>query len=1011
MTSQKVRRCLRFNVLGPLEGWSGGDRLRLGGTIRERVLVALLLETGNVLPLSRLVNAVWGEDPPPTAAHQIRKAIADLRRIIPDGTSVLVTDGRGYRAQVTDTELDLAEFRGAVSCAATAAEQGRAADAVEALRTAIALWRGPVLPDGGGPLIEAASTMLYERYLTAAERLYELRLGLGESVDLVVDLRELVDRHPLRETLRCQLMLALYRAGRQAEALDEYTRVRALLSEELGIDPGPRLISVYEGILRDSPEVGSPVPGSADPRPPSASGSGVPAPCTLPYDLADFSGRAKEVGELLAQARTESGYGTRIVVIDGMGGCGKTTLAVHAAHQLSAEFPDGQLYLDLQGYTAGDRQPIPAETALGDLLRACNIAEDAIPDGIAGRTALWRATLNGKRLLLLLDNAADAVAIRPLLPTDRGCLVLITSRTRLVDLDGAEWISLDVMSAADSATLIEGTLGSRRVAAEPEAALELTRLCGHLPLALRIATARLRNRPRWTLQYLVERLRDETRRLDELDSGERSVDATLRLSYQALDEKCRNVFRFLALHPGHTVDVQSVAAMLDSEPKYVEDILERLLDVHFLQQPDIGLYAMHELVRTFARGLHDDWTGPADTLAVERLLTYYLTATETACGTLFPGRHDRPTGIARSGAELPELADAGSARDWFRREHAVLLNLVPLAERYGYHRHTVWLARNIAFSLNASGYLNEFAQVSRAAVGAARRLGEPAMLGVSLSNLGVACWSLGLLAEGMTVAEEGLAIAVQVGDRHTEAHSESSLGLYKSLLGRFPEALTHLQRAIAHERELGSARAEVETLTVLSTLYEQWGRYREATVVADRAVALARQLGHHESELVALTDSAFAYAGSAEYGTAAEYLTRARELCDETRDPGQVAITLALSADIAHRLGEPAQVSGLIERSLALGRSSASPLRRAKVENMVGRLMCRTGEHSTALALHTDAHELTLAAGYRPEHGYALAGMAEATRALGDEQTAAGYRLRAAELFTAMGVHGRRDGN
>ncbi|MFI5754888.1 BTAD domain-containing putative transcriptional regulator [Streptomyces sp. NPDC051569] len=967
------------------------------------MLVTLLLEPGKVMPVSRLVEAAWAEDPPATAAHQVRKAVADLRRRIPDGSEVLVTDGPGYRAAVTDAQLDLTEFSLRVREAKAATTGGRPADAVEALRSALALWRGPVLSGDGGPVIEAAATALEERRLAVAEQLFELRLSLGETSELVVDLRDLVTRNPLRETLRGQLMLALYRSGRQAEALEEYGRVRELLVEELGIDPGPRLTKLYEGILRENPELAAPEPPAPSvPAPPAVP---VPAevPRTLPYDLSDFTGRDRELKELLACAEQAGERGTRVVAIDGMGGCGKTSLAVRAAHRLSAAYPDGQLHLDLRGYTPGE-QPVTPTAALDSLLRALGTPGDRVPEDAAGRTALWRATLVGKRLLILLDNAADVAGIRPLLPTTPGCLVLVTSRARLVDLDGAEWISIDVMPPEESATLMAETLGARRVAAEPEAAAELARLCGHLPLALRIATARLRNRPRWTLQYLADRLRDETRRLDELSSGERSVAATLRLSYQALDEECRTAFRILALHPGGDIDVHSAAALLGAGTRDAEDILELLLDVHLVQQPEIGLYTFHDLVRSFAQSLRGVPTEENDAAAVERLLGYYLTATEAACEVLFPGRRRRPTGIEESGAELPDLGSADQAQEWFAREHTGLLAAVTLAERRRLDRHTVCLARNVVFQLNARGHLDEFGDLGRVAVSAARRLGDLALLGVSLSNLGVACWKLGRFAEGIEVAEEGRDVAARLGDRHTEAHSESTLGLFNSLLGRFPEALSHLERAITHERELGTARAEAESLTVLSTLYEQWGRYEEAADAARRAIELDRELGHHENELVALTDLAFALAGLGTYEEADRCLQQARELCDPTKEPGHVAMTLALSAGVAHRLGRPEQAAEHADRAVELVRSSASPLRRAKVENMVGRLRHQQGEYASALALHTHAYELASAFSYRAEEAYALSGMGRAAGALGDPEVSAEHLAEAEKLFAAMGV-------
>ncbi|WP_404958638.1 BTAD domain-containing putative transcriptional regulator [Streptomyces sp. 147326] len=1057
----------RFNVLGSLEGWIGEVRLRLGGAIQERVLCMLLLEAGRVVPVARLVEATWEKDPPVTAAHQVRKAVADLRRRIPAGNEVIATDGPGYRVVVADHQVDLLEFDALTKAAGQALREGRQSAAAESLRAALALWRGSVLSGAGGPVIEAAATALEERRLAAAEQRFDLCLALGESGELISGLRALITQHPLRETLRGQLMLALYRSGRQAEALKEYGEVRELLVDELGIDPGPRLARLYEAILRDSPELAAPerpapvpvapvavapvpaapvrrepaeqaapvrpvpepagpvrtVPGAAASGPPvlaepvaeeprTQAGAPAPAdaPCTLPYDLPDFTGRAKELAELFDYVQDE-GRGaerySRIVAIDGMGGMGKTTLAVRAAHRLAGGYPDGQLHIDLHGFTPGGK-PVSPASALDSLLRTVGTPGDRIPEDLEGRTALWRSKLDGRRMLLLFDNAVDAAQIRPLLPASPGCLVLITSRGRLLDLDGVEWVSIGVMEPEDSTSLMTETLGTTRVAAEPEASAELAELCGHLPLALRIATARLRNRPRWTVRYLVERLRDEKRRMDELSSGERSVAATLRLSYLAMDEEYRTAFRILSLYPCAGTDVHSAAALLGTAVRDAEDALEFLLDVHLVQQPDIGLYTFHDLVRSFAQSLRGPATAEDDAAAVERLLGYYLTTSDAACEVLFPGRERRPTGLPAYQGERPAFTLADQAVRWFDREQVGLLAAVSLAERSGHDRYAACLSRNVGFHLHARGQLDEFWSVGHLAVAAARRLDDPALLGISLANLGAACWKLGRFEEGLEVAREARDTAMRAGDRHTEAHSESTIGLLLSMLGRYGEALPLLERSLAMSRELDNPRAEAESLTTLSTLYERWGRHPEAAACARRAIEIGRDLGYRSNEIVALADLAFAQVGLGEYTDAHETLKRARDLCDETRSPGDVALVLAVSAQVAHERGDGVQARAFSERALLLGRTSGAPIRLAKVENVLGRLHMTWGEHEEALALHAHALKIAAPMSFRAEEASALVGLARAAEALGDSPAAAGHRAAAEDLFEFMGLPAHR---
>ncbi|MEU6681603.1 BTAD domain-containing putative transcriptional regulator [Streptomyces sp. NPDC046832] len=997
---------LRFNVLGGLEAWSDGTRLHIGGTIHERVLLSLLLEPGRTVPVSWLVQAAWNDDPPMTATHQVRKAVADLRSRIPDGSTVIVTDGQGYRAVLEGAELDLAEFGDRTGEADRAVAEGRPSDAVAALQGALALWRGR-MSGLGSDALEAAAARLEERRVTAAEQVFELCLRAGHAGGLVADLRDLAAQHPFRESLHAQLMLALYRSGRKAEALDEYRKMRELLVEELGIDPGPQLSGLYEAILREAPELSVPGEAVTDAKEPAAEVAGAPgpafSPCTLPYDLSDFTGREDELRTLLAcmTAGQESRGHSPVLAIDGMGGSGKTCLAVRAAHRVAAEYPDGQLHIDLRAFTPGESPMTPA-AALDSLLGVLGVPSDRIPGDLEGRRALWRSLLAGRRMLLVLDNAVDTSQVYPLLPGSPGCLVLITGRTRLMDLDGAKWISIGPMAPENGAQLIEEVLGASRAGAEPEAVQDLVRWCGGLPLALRIAAARLRNRPRWTVRYLVERLCDETRRLQELSAGERSVAATLQLSYQAMDEEHRTSLRLLGLYGDAGIDVYTGAALLATDVYGAEQILERLLDVHLLQQSHIAVYRFHDLVRDFARSLSSPATAHDDASAVERLLGYYWKATEAACDVLFPGRTRSPAVIPPYAGEVPAFTTAEEAGDWFGRERASLVAAVELADRQGLDAYTVWLTRNVVFWLNSAGRFEEFKQLSRLAVATARRSSDLAALGSSLSSLGVACWRLGHLEEGIRSAEEGRDVAARLGDRRTESHSESMIGLLLTVQGRHPEALSHLERALGLERELGLARAEAESLSNLSTLLMQWGRYEEAAAAARQALEIHRSLDYRDNHVMALTDLAFAYTGQGRYEEADEQLRLARARCDASSPPGDVALTLALSAEVLECLGRSAEAPPLAEEALRFAALSGSPTRQAKVENLVGRLYRRRGEFERAVALHAHAHELAVAMRYRTEEAHALYGMAEAAAAFGDAKTAAGHTAEAEELLRSM---------
>ncbi|MET9946106.1 BTAD domain-containing putative transcriptional regulator [Streptomyces sp. NPDC006341] len=1025
---------VRFNILGPLEGWADGTRIRLGGQIHERVFVTLLLEPGNVVTVARLVEAVWDEEPPVTASHQIRKAVADLRRRIPEGGKVIVTDGPGYRAEVSGDRLDLKEFSGHVQEARHAAAAGRTQDAADELRAALALWRGPVMSGAGGSVVEAAAAVLEERRLGAAEQLFELRLALGESGELISDLRTLIAQHPLRETLRGHLMLALYRSGRQAEALTEYAKVRELLVEELGIDPSGQLTTMYEDILRASPGLtgpAAPLPAAPAAAAPAEDGDAAPAPAggtargaartrepaaprdsapsTLPPNLPDFTGRERELAEVLEACRQDVGEGPRVIAVDGMGGCGKTALAVRTAHQLAAEYPDGQLYVDLRGFTPGEEPQRPAAT-LGGLLRVLGVPADSIPDDEAGLIGLWRATLSGRRLLFLFDNAFDAGQVLPLLPSSAECLVLVTSRARLLDLDGAEWISLGVMPPEESQVMLTELLGDDRVAREPGAAAELAELCGHLPLALRLAVARLRNRPRWTVRYLVDRLEDETRRLDELSAGERSVAATLSLSYKAMEEELRAAFRLLGLHPGAEVDVYSAAALLETGVRDAEDMLEDLLDMHLLVQNEPGLYAFHDLVRTYALSLGDGSHGEQGRAAAGRLLGYYTGATEAACVVLFPSRRSMKLDALGPEYALPPIKREDRALEWFDRESAGIQTLLARGGHETCPQQVFALARNASFHLNFRGRFTEFEAVCRAGLTATRSMGDPQLICRTLNNLGVARWKLGRFAEAVEAGEEAIDWARRAGDVEDEAVSLGVLGLVHYALGNLTSSYAYTMEAVQALDGRGSTMPQqrVEDLNTVTTVCTALGRHDEAADAARRAIELCREFHHPDLEATAWTGLALTHRAIGEFEEARTSLRRALSLSASCMAETLV-LTLAVAADVCDLLGDTEQAREHEVMALELITPTTPPQRRSRVDNLLALGHRRHGRYEEALRLHGRALACAEGAGYRVEMAHALNGMADAAEQLG-QSDAAGYRERAETLFEAMGVppRGRR---
>lgn len=994
-----------FKILGSMDVRAGRGRLAVGGPLPQRVLAMLLLESGRVVPVSRMVDGGWDEEPPSTAAHQVRKAVAELRRRIPGGTDLIHTEGRGYRLVLGGAELDLRCFTESIQRGKLALDAGYPRDGVDHLEAALELWRGPVLLGSGGRVIDESAVALEELRFDATERLIDARLLLGELDGLIGWIRRLIAEQPLREGLRLRLMQALRQEGRSAEALVEYGRARALLADEIGADPGAALCALHQTILTESarprsapaaeqaPSGVSETPAAVAARS-EREGHPTPAssaPCMLPYDPADFTGRGRELGRLLAGRRADGGGNVRIVAIDGMGGCGKTSLAVRAAHRLTPEYPDGQLYVDMRGFTLNE-SPRRDSQVISTLLRHLGIPDERIPVDCDDRAALWRATLKSRRVLLVLDNVADCEQIRSLLPASDGCMVILTSRTRLADLDGAELIALGPLSVTESVQLVERVLGAERVGAERDALEELCAACGHVPLALRITTARLRSRPGWNIRDLVDRLRDEPNRLDELAYGGRSIAASFRLSSRALEAGHRDAFRLLPQHPAAEFDVASAAALFGLSRRAAEATLEALVDARLLEQTEFGRYALHDLVRAFALGEQASATAgaggrgmggaAASADALRRLLDYYEYAAAVACGLLYRTEPSSAPPSAAAGV-LPVIDTVDQAADWFEREWATLLVAVERAEQQGFFEHCFRLARYLSHFLNHRSRLVEFERVAALAVSAARMTGTPRLIRISLVNLAVACWKVGRFTEGACAADEALRIAVELGDRRGEAICLNLIGLFESCLGRLEQAHEHVRRALALHREAGDSHQEVYALDNLSTVLAWLGRHEEAAHTASAAVRRSTELGAHGARISALNDLAIARLALGEPVPALDVLTDALAGVAHEFQPESRALSWALAAEANQRLGEANDAARCIAESRELLLAGGVSVRQAAIENVLGVVYHLRGEHAEALAMYQSAHRHATGIGYRMEAARASAGIVAALEALG----------------------------
>ncbi|MGW5043508.1 BTAD domain-containing putative transcriptional regulator [Streptomyces griseoluteus] len=958
--------------------------------------MSLLLDAGRVVTVSRLVTAGWDDQPPDSAEHQVRKTVAKLRSRIPHGPEIIVTDGPGYRAVVETGQLDLLLHQQLIRQARESLDTGEAERAVAQLREALALWRGPVLAGSGGQTIDAASTALEEQRLSAAEQLCDLRIDAGEAAEITGELRGLVDEHPLRETLRSRLMLALYHSGQQAAALDEFTRARDRLADELGIDPSAQLTGLHERMLRQDPSLVLAERSTSRTTAPVAE-----APHTLPFDVPDFSGRHSELERVFDMARRATTGTPTVIALDGMGGSGKTALAVRAAHQLAEQYPDGSLFIDLHGFTPG-QAPLSAFHAQGDLLAAASVPSDEVHTVSAGRAARWQSYMHGRRMVLILDNAASSEQVRALIPASSDSLVLITSRPRLTGLDGVEWLSLGALPERDGDQLLRATLGAERVEREPEAAGELVWLCGGLPLAVRIASARLANRPHWTVQRLVDRLRDHNRRLDELTSEGRGVAGALLLSYQSMPRDQQSAFRLLGHHPGRYLDTREAAALLDTDVLTAEDLLEELVDARLLEAREPGVYALHDLVRSFVQRIAQGSREPGDEAATRRLLDHYLGMARHACDVVFPGRrHIEDDAEHRTDSEFDNKE---KALQWLDHHRGSLLAAVDAAHDGRLLWHAARLPRELGFHSSIRGYDSSANVALEKGVSASRLLGDRSLTRLNLMNLAMGKWRLGQLRDSVGLLEEAVELSRQMADEYSEAECQARLGQAYSSMGELEQALQLSLEVSRRARELGFTRLDGSSLSMLGLILVRLGRFEEAMESVERAVTIFDSIEEIQLSVTALSYLSQASEGLGRFEEALARADTALERCQQIGMPAALPLVLARRADVLVRMGALDEAADSADHALSKAAISTNDINRATVHLSAGRVRFAQGDLDTALTQQRLAHEIACRMELRYEEACALWHLARTAEAQGHVRMAWQHRSAADHLFSLMKV-------
>ncbi|MEU4618514.1 BTAD domain-containing putative transcriptional regulator [Actinoplanes sp. NPDC023801] len=769
----------------------------------------MLLRPRRIVGLGELTEAVWGTAPPATVRGQVQTCISRLRRLLPP--DAIITDPAGYGIDVADGDLDSERFLALVETARSAPDGG---DARAAYRQALELWRGPACAEIEAPGVRQAAAMLDERHALAIEDAIDLELAAGRARELLGELTAQVERFPLRERLRGQLMLALFRSGRQADALAEFRRARDVLSEELGIEPGRELQELHRDILVGTvPEV-APVVIPADPV------RQVPVHC-LPRSVPDFTGRAGLVDRLLAGA-VATERGPAIVVIDGMAGSGKTTLALHLAGLLGDRFPDAHLFVDLQGHSEHD--PVDPSAALLVLLRQLGLPADGIPPALVDRIGLWRTELARRRALVIFDNAGSSAQVAELLPTSPGSVALVTSRRRLAGLDGVNPESLPVLAQEEAIALLERIVGER-VREDPEASAEVVRRCGGLPLAVRLAGARLAHRPRWRVADLLRRLGESA--LPELAAEDRTVASTFALSYGQLSEGTQRFFGLLGLYPGMSLDAPAAAALSGSDLDCARELLDELVDVHLIEEPEPGVYRLHDLLREFAAALAGQLSEPERQQALLGLLDLETHAAVASCFSA--SRPSLDEEFKHVPHRRPELA-AAIADPFARleRQRADLSAFVEAAAR-SEHPQYAWLLPRAAWCLLFyRGYTEDVGVLHERGLAVAQRSGDETAVAMMVNGLASYHYRCGEYDTARKYVLIAVRAAEKRGDLRIMANKLGNLATLDIATSRFAEAVETSQRAgriaaLGRSRIIGMA-----ALFQLSNAYQHLGNYAEA---------------------------------------------------------------------------------------------------------------------------------------------------------------------------------------
>jgi DNA-binding SARP family transcriptional activator/Tfp pilus assembly protein PilF len=997
-----------FAILGPLLVSDGEGQVDLPKGRQRVLLAALLLHAGRSVPASALAEVVWDGTPPPGGAVTLRSHVLRLRRVLgPRAGDRLVTRHPGYLILAEEDEVDVLRFRRLCRDGGTALRDDAWAQASRLLGEALGLWRA-------APLVDVSSELLLRDEVPALEALrlqaeewrIDADLQLGRHLELIPALQVLAAEHPLRERVHAQLMLALYRSGRQAEALAAYQQARHVLIDEVGAEPGRELGELHQRMLAADPTLAlSRSPATA------VGGARVAPPRQLPAGVPQFTGRAGELElltRLLDHASGDRQGVARISAVSGTAGVGKTALAIQWAHQVAECFPDGQLYVNLRGYDPA--QPMPAAYALARFLRAMGVPGQDIPSDEDERAARYRSLLAGKRMLIVLDNAGSADQVRPLLSGTPTCAVIVTSRDALAGLvarDGATRLDLDLLPPEDAVGLLRILIGAR-VDAAPRAAAELADQCCRLPLALRVAAELAASYPGVPLAQLTGELADLRKRLDLLVAGgdhHTAVRAVFSWSYDHMGADAARAFRLLGLHPGPRFEFYAVAALTGTTAEQASQMLDVLARAHLIHAAGPGRHEMHDLLRAYALERATAEDAEADRRrALTRLFDYYLATAAMAMDTLVPAESHRRPRVLPPGTPFPAVTGAASARAWLDAERATLVDVTAHAAAHGWPGHATRLAATTFRYLESGGYYSELRATQGLARRAARDTGDLTAEALALQNLSVVDLRQGRYRQAAEQLRQALTVYRQTGDRAGEARALGNLGIACFVQGRYEAAIGHYEQALNAYLETGEQAGASRALNNLGLLELRLGCYQQASDRFQQVITLWSETGSPPAAANALSNLGVVHLRLGHYQQASDQLSQALALCRETGNRAAEAYAMGNLGLVYLRLGRHQEASDQLSQALALCRETGDLSSEAEALNGMGEVCLATGLTTDARQKHAAALGLASKLGDKYERARAHDGLARAHQAAGTPGQARRHWRQALSLYADLGA-------